>query len=91
MNRRTVHIQPRKLDTPKRWEHVAEVTCSGEFPIEMLRYDCCFPRRECDAAEICSGADEVVVQIVRYTDTKAPPWTHDRWKSFGATVGPVKI
>lgn len=66
----------------------------GEFPLDMLRYDMCFPagathqiasKRRLMSQDALAPEREVVLQ--RVTDG---PWTptEDRWRSFGWHVVP---
>lgn len=54
----------------------------GEFPIDMLRHDRCWPVENMEAVQ---RYNEDAVSVVLYTDD----WhqiTLGRWKSFGWTV-----
>jgi hypothetical protein len=62
-----------------------EVSGTGSFPIDMLRYDRCSPAREADSAEIARSFNGHRRTRVRVTGTVKPP-TIARWKSFGWTV-----
>ena len=60
------------------------------FPVDMLRYDCCFPASQKDAeaiAESLRTADQKVREaiVVKYTDIARydKVWWTDRWVSFG--------
>lgn len=74
----------RKIDPIKKL-YTFEVRGTGAFPIDMLRYDMCWPDRESpDSAQLQaqshrprgSGAWSVVL-------TGAKPPTEGRWNSFG--------
>lgn len=76
---------------------IAEVKGSGNFPVDMLRYDGCYPHRSEDAIEIgiSIGVREAKrpgegysVQVSRQRKTKAEAenWTVGRWASFGWTL-----
>lgn len=89
-----------KLDTPRRYAHTALVTFSGPtpFPLDMLRYDCCFPARGEDVATITESLERartgnvpddrlmLAIQVTRYTDSAQPSWTRGRWQSFGCQI-----
>ena len=69
------------------------VTGPYRFPIDMLRYDCCYPQQQIDTAAIEKsllrerpGPFKVTLasQII-YNPTK------DRWASFGWTVTDVTM
>lgn len=61
----------------------------GQFPIDMLRYDGCYPRHEADSGRIevsfQRGNFNVEQQISLTLPGKEPP-TEARWSSFGWTV-----
>lgn len=61
------------------------------FPIDMLRYDCCWPARPEDVALIqCPLSQREKVCYIRLNTLKGPP-TADRWASFGWEIeGHVK-
>lgn len=64
-----------------------EVTGRGSFPIDMLRYDACFPERGADAAEIERSFRERGPGLHRITlkgDGTMPEVA--RWQSFGWSV-----
>lgn len=82
----------RRLETIARPRYFYEyfVTGRGEFPVDMLRYDCCWPATGSDAALL----DDQPVSIdkpsrenrsVRMHSYREP--TIDRWSSFGWSVG----
>lgn len=66
--------------------HMAKVTIppGGEFPLDMLRYDNCFPCRTGDALNLAGcSTEEREVYVARYSDSKRDArWTPRRWKSF---------
>ena len=60
------------------------------FPLDMLRYDCCFPNTQEDTGKIqCSldtlGGIEETVELEAYNEKLWYP-TVERWKSFGWEV-----
>jgi hypothetical protein len=58
------------------------------FPIDMLRYDCCWPKTQNDAAKILltfSGIASIDTVITVQSDKKRQ-WTLVRWASFGWTL-----
>lgn len=60
------------------------------FPLDMLRYDCCWPRDNASPIHtsiVEPRADNYVVELV--TDNPHAP-TNDRWASFGWTVTSVR-
>ncbi len=70
--------------------HEATVEISGQFPLDMLRYDSCFPATSEDVAEIansfigcCPGHRRVRLHAL--SRDKAH-WTPERWESFHAKI-----
>jgi hypothetical protein len=62
-----------------------EVTGTGDFPADMLRYDLCWPASEADSRSI--GAyfgHHVTPRTIKLKGLKTP--TPARWASFGWTV-----
>lgn len=60
----------------------------GVFPVDMLRYDQCWPERTEDAIQITKRPSEyppVPPPMVRLV-THGVKITNDRWSSFGWTV-----
>jgi len=69
---------------------------SHQFPIDMLRYDGCFPTSESDSEVIsrgCSTGDPGAwsVNLTRYISQKNELPTIGRWASFLAEVKPDSI
>lgn len=67
--------------------HNFNVKGMGSFPIDMLRYDSCYPRTEEDSGKIhgtlgCGRADKEEITISHYGSKKEWMPTHGRWKSF---------
>lgn len=58
------------------------VTGYGDFPMDMLRYDSCWPAGPTDVAKLGAEHKERSVQLC---STQEP--TLDRWTSFGWRVG----
>lgn len=74
------------------------VTGTGEFPIDMMRYDRATPLSQLDASHTISSftnpEDEAYsVRLIRFTEGKgrnhADNPTVDRWQSFGWQVSDV--
>ncbi len=66
-----------------------KVRWAGEFPIDMLRYDCCFPERESEGSSVIErsfreGGGPYEVSLI--TMREGGHITPDRWASFGARV-----
>lgn len=62
-------------------------TTMGGFPIDMLRYDRCFPNDQLSAGIYGSKPPPgTFVTLGRYVGSKADLPTFDRWKSFGCEV-----
>lgn len=61
-----------------------KVVGTGNFPVDMLRYDACWPAKTSDAIEIATSFDRhnnMEDRLVTIGSHKEP--TPDRWKSFG--------
>lgn len=62
------------------------------FPIDMLRYDNCYPRTAHDAELIQTAGDVhnrkgfMVVWLSKTSTDREPRWTEGRWQSFGWRV-----
>lgn len=69
---------------PKLYIHTAKATGRGQFPIDMLRYDRCYPESESDSAQIQYDRSERSVTVVALTYSKfvGAAWTPKRWESF---------
>jgi len=72
---------------------VAVVTGTGQFPVDMLRYDSCWPASEVDsgiiASTLCSYGSWRVHVRRRPLEKKKNPieyWTKARWESFGVKI-----
>ncbi len=68
------------------YEHTADISFSFEFPLDMLRYDQCYPSRGEDSARITTKDSELPVRVTTIRNTRMPPWTEGRWRSFGCAV-----
>lgn len=66
---------------------VFQVKGVGIFPVDMLRYDECWPATSDDATELAcnlSGDDPLATWTIELMSAKKP--TVNRWKSFGWIV-----
>ena len=77
-----------------RFKYRAKITFRGCFPIDMLRYDQCFPLQGTDAAAITdsqnsflrgSSLEDRQIIVMKFSERKAV-WCKDRWKSFGCLL-----
>lgn len=88
----------------KRWRTIFTVSGGTRFPIDMLRYECCYPVTGEDATAIenslseqpsCGAVRDRVIRLAKYHDTKAVHIETARWGSFGWVVlgkeNPVKL
>jgi len=78
----------------------ATITFHGQFPIDMLRYDRCYPYSEGDSgiinrsimisaiAGVILPKEPQVVQVQKWAFRGMPIWTTERWESFGCRVQP---
>lgn len=85
----------RKLSTSMKWMHYADISGTGGFPIDMLRYDNCIPASEEDANTIERVCNPMLweeepkwtVRVKKYSDLKSRGyWTSGRWNSFGCVL-----
>ncbi len=75
----------RKLGTG-RYLQKAVVTGRGCFPLDMLRYDHCYPATGTDVSSLHASITErgtFSVGVSRVSATAYEQWTADRWASFG--------
>ena len=79
----------------KKYYQTFVVETGFQFPIDMLRYDGCFPDTEHDSVLIIlSLADmrnPVKVKIGRYVSIKRNKPTISRWESFGCKISEIEI
>jgi len=72
-----------------KYRHEAVVQGRGSFPIDMLRYDQCWPVGGEDSVEIERSLHHErgpFTVNVRADSPAKEHWTPDRWRSFGWTV-----
>lgn len=75
--------------------HRARVTAGCRFPLDMLRYDSCWPESTEDAVCIERSIRERLrvrysVIVCRSSQYKRDAgWTLERWVSFGCEVEPI--
>jgi len=74
----------------KKVRHRLEVSGTGRFPVDMLRYDACYPASSKDVEKLCATlygdrpprgpwTIEVASQVTA-------PWALERWTSFGCKM-----
>lgn len=73
------------------WHHRFRIRFAGSFPIDMLRYDGCYPETEQDSAVIEQSMKPIgdsagLVHLVAIKDHRDWKPTADRWISFMARV-----
>lgn len=87
-----------KLSTSLKWQHFAEITGLGAFPIDMLRYDSCMPAKEEDARTIERVSNPMIsdfntrwtVRVRKHSDVKGHGyWNARRWESYHCTFEEV--
>jgi hypothetical protein len=72
--------------------HRAKVTTPCPFPLDMLRYDACWPESTQDAIDIGKSLKpgsraSYTVTLCRYSQGKGDSgWTPARWRSFGCIL-----
>jgi len=68
---------------------------TGDFPIDMLRYDTCSPETEADSAFVTSSFvtpnEKRTIRLKRLIANKQLKPTEGRWKSFGWKVDSKSI
>lgn len=71
----------------KVFETKLVVQGTGGFPIDMLRYDSCFPWSESDShALLNEGSLRLRTVTLRRRSVNTLSATEGRWKSFGWTI-----
>lgn len=73
----------------KFYETIVTVEGDGPFPIDMLRYDCCFPDSETMSERIDFLNDQhnrVIELRRRGLNPRLGQHSIGRWRSFGWTV-----
>ncbi len=76
------------------YTHKADVTTVHPFPLDMLRYDSCWPESGEDALRIEKSVQEhprerYTVTVCRHSTAKRDAgWTPGRWQSFGCAIDP---
>lgn len=74
------------------YEWFLVVTGSGEFPLDMLRYDACFPYEQVDSNRIERSTESRRIVLVRrgVNDGTGTParWQSFRWNVILATHDP---
>jgi len=63
----------------------------GQFPIDMLRYDQCFPLREDESAKIAKSWRGLDIELGRHVTDESDEPSYDRWLSFGWKVLPDSV
>lgn len=58
----------------------------GYFPVDMLRYDSCFPSNQSSVTRLGNSPESREVYLARVTNRKQWTPTYDRWRSFGWIV-----
>lgn len=69
--------------------HEATVKGRGAFPLDMLRYDCCFPAQSFDVEVISATQKHATTwecKVGKVSTLKANPFTVARWNSFGCGI-----
>lgn len=75
----------------------AVVTGKLAFPIDMLRYDQCFPASEQDAIKIENSISKAQLHDLKNINTSwsitinkkgSNPFSVERWQSFGCDIQP---
>lgn len=72
------------------YRHRIEVTGHGPFPIDMLRYDQCYPTDPQAVADI-TRQDRRTVALSKMTSTRFSAFTPGRWASFGWKISDEEV
>lgn len=81
----------------KRYHHDATIQGTVPFPIDMLRYDECWPADESAAGKIADSIADpgkpwaITVQKVSTAKDSRTAWTVDRWESFQVKMTRVYV
>ena len=75
-----------KADERPRTRYEYIVTGRGAFPLDMLRYDMCWP---CSSSDVAKMGAEYEPRSIAIRSYSAP--TIERWKSFGWSPGVEKL
>jgi hypothetical protein len=79
------YLMTREETETKRFTFRFAVVGSGQFPIDMLRRDGCFPETESDSS-VLQDRDRRTVVLIAHHQYKTWVPTFDRWRSFGWSV-----
>jgi hypothetical protein len=68
--------------------HSAQIQGTGPFPVDMLRYDACWPCVTKDAERLAATFAQPTttrwtVEVQQYTPLKQHNFSVKRWESFG--------
>ena len=84
------------MKMPKLMNYTGEARAQdprAQFPVDMLRYDCCWPTREQDAGLIVQSLrpshtrpEAPTIRLTRYGSPTPDPFTEARWELFGWTI-----
>jgi hypothetical protein len=81
-----------KLNQKPTHRHVAEITGTGQFPLDMLRYDRAAPWEEVDSSMIERTLNPMIdrrgewkIRITRLGEARAG-WSLGRWDSYKCQV-----
>jgi len=78
------------MPAPRKYRVSFDVTGSGRFPFDMLRYDACYPANSEGAVAMAydDGAPVRTVTLHHYADAREWHPTERRWESFTWHVVP---
>lgn len=79
----------------KKYYQTFVVETGFQFPIDMLRYDRCFPDSKLDSCLIILSLtgmrNPIKVKVGRYVRIKSDKPTVKRWESFGCKISDIQI
>lgn len=69
----------------KKYRQTFIVEGHGPFPVDMIRYDCCY-LNDTDSVIKFSDRNKRQIKLTRFLECKDTMPTFDRWNSFGWRV-----
>jgi hypothetical protein len=83
------------VEMARKYYQTFVVVPAFEFPLDMLRYDSCFPESEQESGKIFDNLAYNVtgqeIKIARYVDGKKYMPTIERWESFNCKVSNIEV
>jgi hypothetical protein len=83
-------MTPRKREGTIRRVYTFTVAGNDQFPVDMLRYDLCYPKTETDSHEMERSFRSRERSIRRLTLVSSKHPTEERWGSFGWAIESIE-